>query len=85
MASDQEYNVGTLADIPKNTSNDIYRVRTREWKGQKKVDIRTFYKDKTTGEYIPTRQGISLDLQQLNAIRVLIPQFDLFFDSKDYS
>ena len=48
-----------LAEIPKN-NREVYRVTQREYKGHDLVDLRVWYSDAKTGEFLPSNKGISL-------------------------
>ena len=45
-------------DIQKN-KNEIIRVETSEFKGNKFIDCRVYFKDENSGKYIPTKKGIA--------------------------
>ena len=45
-------------DIQKN-KNEIIRVETSEFKGNKFIDCRVYFKDENSGKYLPTKKGIS--------------------------
>ena len=44
----------------KKTSTEVYRIYEKEYEGYRFIDVRIYYMDKETGEYKPTRKGISL-------------------------
>jgi len=46
-------------DIQRN-EREIVRVALSEFGGREYVDIRIFYKDEATGEYKPTKKGVTL-------------------------
>ena len=48
-----------ITQIKKN-SNEVYRIYEKEYEGYRFIDVRIYYMDKETGEYKPTRKGISL-------------------------
>ena len=48
-----------ITQIKKNSS-EVYRIYEKEYEGYKFIDVRIYYMDKETGEYKPTRKGISL-------------------------
>lgn len=52
----------TSIDIEKEGTTGIIRVARSEYKGKDLVDVRLFYLDKETGEYMPTRKGISITI-----------------------
>ena len=45
-------------DIQKN-KKEIIRVETSEYKGNKFIDCRVYYKDEHSGDYLPTKKGIA--------------------------
>ena len=45
-------------DIQKN-KKEIIRVETSEFKGNKFIDCRVYYKDENSGDYLPTKKGIT--------------------------
>jgi len=45
-------------DIQKN-KNEIIRVETSEFKGNKFIDCRVYFKDENSGKYLPTKKGIA--------------------------
>ena len=45
-------------DIQKN-KNEIIRVETSEYKGNKFIDCRVYYRSDDSGEYLPTKKGIA--------------------------
>ena len=45
-------------DIQKN-KKEIIRVETSEFKGNKFIDCRVYYKSDDSGEYLPTKKGIA--------------------------
>lgn len=51
-------------------------VTVREFKGSVYIDIREFYEDKNSGELKPGRKGISLNAQQYQKLKELIPEID---------
>ena len=48
-----------ITQIKKN-STEVYRIYEKEYEGYRFIDVRIYYMDKETGEYKPTRKGISL-------------------------
>ena len=48
-----------IGEIQKNQKEKII-VSTNEYKGNKYVDLRVHYEDETSGEYKPTKKGISI-------------------------
>tara|TARA_B100000965_G_C19593632_1_gene759080 strand:+ start:641 stop:886 length:246 start_codon:yes stop_codon:yes gene_type:complete len=45
-------------DIQKN-KKEIIRVETSEFKGNKFIDCRVYFKDENSGKYLPTKKGIA--------------------------
>ena len=45
-------------DIQKN-KKEIIRVETSEFKGNKFIDCRVYYRSDDSGEYLPTKKGIA--------------------------
>tara|TARA_Y100001963_G_scaffold153921_1_gene241651 strand:- start:1717 stop:1947 length:231 start_codon:yes stop_codon:yes gene_type:complete len=48
-----------ITQIKKNSS-EVYRIYEKEYEGYKFIDVRIYYMDKATGEYKPTKKGISI-------------------------
>ncbi len=46
-------------DIQRN-EREIVRVALNEFSGREFIDIRIFYRDEATGEYKPTKKGVTL-------------------------
>lgn len=57
---------GRVIEIRKNAKS-VIRVQPSEWRGQARVDIRTFCRDES-GNFVPTRQGLSLTEPQLGEL-----------------
>ncbi|MCE9599251.1 MAG: transcriptional coactivator p15/PC4 family protein [Spirochaetia bacterium] len=53
----------TIKDIEKG-GGEIIRVEVSEYKGQKYLNVRVWYTDKTTGEYKPTQKGVAIKPDQ---------------------
>ena len=49
-----------MKEIQKN-SQEIIRIENKEFKGNKFLDVRVYYKDRDTEEYKPTKKGISFN------------------------
>ena len=49
-----------IKEIQKN-SQEIIRIENKEYKGNKFLDVRVYYKDRDTEEYKPTKKGISFN------------------------
>lgn len=50
----------------KKTDFKEIRIEKKEYKGYKYIDIRTFYKDKETGEWKISKQGVTIRPDQLD-------------------
>ena len=48
-----------ITQIKKNSS-EVYRIFEKEYEGYKFIDVRIYYMDKNSGEYKPTKKGISI-------------------------
>ena len=48
-----------ITQIKKNSS-EVYRIYVKEYEGYKFIDVRIYYMDKNSGEYKPTKKGISI-------------------------
>ena len=48
-----------ITQIKKNSA-EVYRIYEKEYEGYKFIDVRIYYMDKSSGEWKPTRKGISL-------------------------
>ncbi len=44
----------------KKNSSEVYRIYEKEYEGYKFIDVRIYYMDKNSGEYKPTKKGISI-------------------------
>ena len=51
-------------------------VGVREFKGKTYIDIREYYVDKNTMETKPGKKGISLNCEQYQKLKTLIPEID---------
>ena len=49
-----------MVEIKKN-SQEVIRVESKEYKGNKFLDCRVYFLDKETQEYRPTKKGISFN------------------------
>ncbi len=49
-----------MKQIRKNKS-EVIRIQLKEYEGHKLIDLRVWYEDKETGEYKPTKKGISFN------------------------
>ncbi|KAL8647363.1 MAG: hypothetical protein Q9226_006460 [Calogaya cf. arnoldii] len=52
------------------------RVNISEFKGQKMVNIREYYEDKSSGAMLPGKKGISLPLAQYSTLLTLLPSIE---------
>ncbi|KAL1919534.1 uncharacterized protein VTP21DRAFT_2227 [Calcarisporiella thermophila] len=52
------------------------RLTVRKWKHLAMVDIREFWEDSKDGEWKPSKKGVSLQLEQWEMIKSLIPKID---------
>ena len=48
-----------IEQVPKN-STEVYRISEKEYEGYRFIDVRIYYMDKNSGEYKPTKKGISI-------------------------
>ena len=48
-----------ITQIKKNSS-EVYRIYEKEYEGYKFIDVRIYYMDRKTGDWKPTKKGISL-------------------------
>ena len=46
----------------------MIRVSTREYKGVHYLDLRVFFKDKQSGEYRPTKKGLTVKKDQIHEV-----------------
>jgi len=63
--------MNVIGEVKKNSKEKII-VSTNEYKGHKFVDLRVHYEDETSGEYKPTKKGISLSSKVIPDIVELI-------------
>ena len=56
-----------IADVPRSET-EVIRVSTREYKGVQYVDLRVFFKDKQSGEYRPTKKGLTVKRDQIHEV-----------------
>ena len=57
-----------ITQIKKN-STEVYRIYEKEYEGYKFIDVRIYYMDKNSGEYKPTKKGISIMPNNVEEIR----------------
>lgn len=62
----------TVATVPKNTLDEI-RVGLSDFRGHRLLDVRVFtQRGRTAGDYVPTQKGISVNVDQLEALRAAL-------------
>ncbi|GIX40368.1 MAG: hypothetical protein KatS3mg129_0101 [Leptospiraceae bacterium] len=61
-------------DIEKNKS-EIIRISIDEYKGEKLVNIRVFYKNKE-GEWAPTKKGIAIRLELFSKLKSVLDEVE---------
>lgn len=61
-------------DIEKNKS-EIIRVSIDEYKGEKLINIRVFYKDKD-GNWAPTKKGIAIRLEVFPKLKEVLDEVE---------
>ena len=57
--------MSTVFKINKNSSEEI-RFDLDEYHGGRILNIRTWYRDKVSGEWIPKRKGIAADVRHID-------------------
>lgn len=60
-----------IASIRKADGAEI-RVTLQRFKGRSVVDVRVWYQPTDGGEFIPTRKGITLDIEKLPALAMAL-------------
>jgi hypothetical protein len=50
----------TLYEIDRGMAFGRIRFSVSTWRGRERLDIREYYQDEASGEWLPTRKGISL-------------------------
>ncbi|KAL8998179.1 MAG: hypothetical protein Q9169_002733 [Polycauliona sp. 2 TL-2023] len=58
------------------------RVNITEFKGQKMVNIREYYEDKSSGAMLPGKKGITLPLAQYSTFVTLLPSIETALAAK---
>jgi hypothetical protein len=61
-------------DIEKN-KNEIIRISIDEYKGEKLLNIRVFYKNKE-GHWAPTKKGIAIRLEQFSSLKRVLDEIE---------
>jgi hypothetical protein len=61
-------------DIEKN-KNEIIRISIDEYKGEKLLNIRVFYKNKE-GQWAPTKKGIAIRLEQFPSLKRVLDEIE---------
>ncbi len=56
-----------IADVPRSET-EVIRISTREYKGVHYVDLRVFFQDKQSGEYRPTKKGLTVKKDQIHEV-----------------
>lgn len=64
-----------ICEIQKSET-EIIRISTSEFKGVPYVDVRIFFKDENSGEYRPTKKGLTVRQELLHALAEGIFQAD---------
>ena len=59
-----------------NLGGGMKFVKVTEFKGETRIDIRAYYVDKNTMETKPGKRGISLNCEQFQKLKTLIPEID---------
>ena len=59
-----------------NLGGGMKFVKVTEFKGETRIDIRAYYVDKNTMETKPGKRGISLNYEQYQKLKTLIPEID---------
>jgi hypothetical protein len=57
----------TVFEMPKSET-EIYRISIRKYKGVSYVDLRIFFSEKATGEFRPTKKGLTFRKEFLSGI-----------------
>ncbi|KAL8645267.1 MAG: hypothetical protein Q9210_006806, partial [Variospora velana] len=65
------------ADFPDHEKlSNNRRITISDFKGKTMVDIREYYEDKSTGEMMPGKKGISLPVAQFQSLVTLLPEIE---------
>ena len=59
-----------------NLGGSMKFVKVTEFKGETRIDIREYYVDSNTMETKPGKRGISLNCEQYQKLKTLIPEID---------
>jgi len=63
-------------DEPSWSFGNMKRARVHQFKGKTYVDLREFYVDKSTEETKPGKKGISLNVEEYQMLKEIIPEID---------
>lgn len=50
------------------------RVTVQNYKGRRVVDVRVWYQPVTGGDFVPTRKGVTLDADKLQALTLALTE-----------
>jgi len=56
-----------LGEVRKNPK-EIIRVEEKEYRGHRFVDVRLYYEDEASGEYKPSKKGITLNSEVIDPV-----------------
>ncbi len=62
-----------LGEVRKN-AKELIRVEEREYKGHRFVDVRVYYEDEASGEYKPSKKGITLNSEVIEPVIELLKE-----------
>ena len=65
--TETQVNPEIIADVQRSET-EVIRISTREYKGVSYVDLRVFFKDKQSGEYRPTKKGLTVKKDQIHEV-----------------
>jgi len=82
VKGDEEIEVSTEPEPTWNLTKDRL-VKIRKFRGETYVDIREYFMDKLSWEIKPGQKGVSLNLEQYNNLKSLLPQLDLAFPAPE--
>ncbi len=60
------------------------RITLRKFKSNILIDIREFYEDRSTGEELPGKKGISLTVEQFLKFKELIPMIEASIEAGNF-
>jgi len=64
------------SDEPSWSFGNMKKARVHQFKGKTYVDLREFYVDKSTEETKPGKKGISLNVEEYQKLKEIIPEID---------